>query len=69
VGGQTRNYIARLDADGTLDTAFDPNASSGVLALVVQDEGKVLIGGFFTQVGGQTRNYIARLNADWTAPQ
>src|SRR5436190_556976 len=59
----TRNYIARLNPDGTLDTAFDPNANSSVYAIAVQADGKILAGGFFTSIGGQTRNYIARLDA------
>src|SRR5689334_13019895 len=59
----TRNRIARLNPDGTLDS-FNPNASSDVNAIAVQPDGKILIGGFFTTVGGQTRNRIARLNSD-----
>src|SRR5207253_489419 len=59
----TRNRIARLNADGTLDTAFDPNANGTVAAIAVQADGKILVGGQFTSIGGQTRNYIARLDA------
>ena len=59
----TRNHIARLNPDGTLDTAFDPNANSTVYAIAVQADGKILAGGDFTTIGGQTRNYIARLDA------
>ena len=61
-----RSRIARLNADGTLDTNFDPGAgaSSIVRSVVVQGDGKVLIGGFFTQYNGTGSNYIARLNAD-----
>src|SRR5438094_3839662 len=59
----TRNYIARLNPDGTLDTAFDPNANSSVYSIAVQADGKVLAGGFFGIIGGQTRNGIARLDA------
>src|SRR6266566_3383021 len=59
----TRNYIARLNPDGTLDTAFDPNANSSVYAIAVQADGKILAGGLFSSIGGQTRNHIARLDA------
>ncbi len=61
----TRNNIARLNTDGTLDTAFNPNANNAVLSIAVQADGKILVGGFFTanSIGGQTRNYIARLDA------
>src|SRR5687767_10272678 len=41
----TRNRIARLHPDGTLDIAFDPNANSGVYAIAVQPDGKILVGG------------------------
>ena len=62
-GPVTRNRIARLNPDGTLDTAFNPNANGGVLSIAVQADGKILAGGGFTSIGGQTRNRIARLDA------
>ena len=61
--GVARTNIARLNTDGTLDTAFDPNANSDVNAIAVQADGKILVSGSFTSIGGQTRNYIARLDA------
>ncbi len=57
---------ARVNADGTLDTAFDPYASSEVYSIAVQSDGKILLGGNFSTIGGISRNYIARLNADGT---
>ena len=57
----TRNRIARLNADGTLDTAFNPNANSYVYSIAVQADGKILAGGYFTSIGGATRKRIARL--------
>jgi len=64
-GGPTfaRNRIARLNPDGTVDGAFDPNASYIVEAILVQPDGKILVGGSFTSIGGQLRNRIARLDA------
>ena len=44
----TRNRIARLNPDGTLDTAFNPNANGTVYAIAVQADGKILVGGDFT---------------------
>lgn len=66
--GVARNNIARLNVDGTLDLDFNPNASGAVsngavLSIAVQADGKVLAGGYFTNIGGQTRNRIARLDA------
>jgi len=63
IGGQTRNYIARLDATTGLADSFNPNANDIVLPLAVQTDGKILAGGFFTSIGGQMRNHIARLDA------
>ena len=60
--GVARNRIARLNPDGTLDTAFNPNANGTVSAIAVQADGKILAGGDFTSIGGQTRNRIARLD-------
>ncbi|HEX7518067.1 MAG TPA: hypothetical protein VF345_12390 [Chthoniobacterales bacterium] len=62
----TRNHIARLNPDGTLDTAFNPNANREVRSIAVQADGKILVCGGFTgatSIGGQTRNRIARLDA------
>ncbi|MBL9187832.1 MAG: hypothetical protein JNK23_10160 [Opitutaceae bacterium] len=67
-----RNRIARLNADGTLDTPFDPNADGSVLAIALQSNNQILIGGTFlllTPNGAPTpilRKYAARLNADGT---
>jgi uncharacterized delta-60 repeat protein len=65
----TRNRLARLNPDGTLDTAFNPNAEGPngyVFSIAVQPDGKILAGGQFVSMGGQTRNRIARLNPDGT---
>src|SRR5258706_145144 len=70
-GTVTRNHIARLNPDGTLDASFDPNANSFVFSIAVQDDGKILIGGFFTALsqnggGPVERHSIPRLNPDGT---
>jgi len=64
LAGQTRNYIGRLNADGTLDSGFNPGANDSPWLLAVQADGKILVGGEFTTLGGQPRNYIGRLTAD-----
>ena len=69
--GVVRSNIARLNADGTLDAGFNPNANSLVQCVAVQPDGKVLLGGYFTTLqpnGGAVvlRQYLARLNADGT---
>jgi uncharacterized delta-60 repeat protein len=62
--GATRNNILRLEADGTLDSSFNPNADGDVVSIVVQSDNKILIGGAFSNIGGQPRSRIARLNPD-----
>ncbi|MGV3661475.1 MAG: immunoglobulin domain-containing protein, partial [Prosthecobacter sp.] len=71
VAGVTRNNIARLNANFTVDTTF--NAGTGpngtVSTVAVDSTGKIYIGGTFTQfnaAGGAGRAYFARLNADGT---
>ena len=61
-----RNRIARLNEDGWVDPTFDPDANGEVLALAVQTDGKILVGGSFGTLGGQARNYIGRLNEEGT---
>ncbi len=63
VGGVTRHHIARLNSDGSVDLSFDPGtgASDSVRAVAVQLDGRILIGGLFTNVNGSTLNHIARL--------
>ena len=57
-------------AESDLDTSYTPTVSTGggrvVYSIVVQPDGKALIGGTFIQVNGQTRNFITRLNLDGT---
>ncbi len=60
----TRNRLARLNADGSIDADFALDSGGRVLVSVTQSDGKVVIGGSFTSVGGATRTYLARLNAD-----
>jgi uncharacterized delta-60 repeat protein len=63
VNGIARNRIARLNADGSVDTGFNPGtgAASNVLALTRQADGRILMAGAFTDFNGTTRNRVARL--------
>ncbi len=70
---QPRNRLVRLLKDGSLDTQFAV-ANGGSLAgandvirtIVLQSDGKILIGGSFTTIHGQSANRLARLNVDGT---
>ncbi len=67
--GTARNFVARLNSNGTLDTSFAPVGSglSGyVRALAIQADGKIVVGGFFSGYNGTSRPKIARLNANGT---
>lgn len=59
-----RNRLARLNPDGSVDANFEIDAGGRILTEVVLPDGKILIGGTFTNVGGVTHNFFARLNAD-----
>src|SRR5262249_54201995 len=63
---QPQNRIARLNADGTLDATFNVGlgADDAVFSVVLQTDGTILLGGWFTSINGITRNGIARLNPD-----
>jgi len=63
VGGVTRNRLARLRADGSLDTGFDPNVANGAVRAVLTDRyGDYLVGGGFTTIGGLNRNRLVRID-------
>lgn len=64
--GQPIKYIARLNADGSLDSGFDPGtgADNPIYTVLLQPDGKIIVGGSFTTYNGTGRNRIARLNAD-----
>ena len=66
--GITTNRIIRLNADGTRDTSFNVETgfNSTVLSIVVQSNGKIIVGGDFTTFNGTAVNKIIRLNIDGT---
>lgn len=70
VSGTTRNRIARLNADGSLDSSFNPGtgANGAVRTIALRSDGKLLVGGDFTTVNGVVRPHLARLFGDATAP-
>lgn len=70
VNGTARPGFARLNVDGSLDTSFDPgtaipfNQARAIMAIVVQSDGKILLGGDFASFNGTPQLDILRLNAD-----
>jgi uncharacterized delta-60 repeat protein len=81
----TNAAIARMNADGTLDTTFGANADDGtpegvvglslgngddsVASLVVQSDGKVVAVGTTTSTGSTANAFVVRLDADGTADE
>lgn len=71
-----RNRIARLKVDGTLDNSFDVGTGPGatgqvppsgdVKCIVVQPDGRILVGGEFNTWNGVARKALVRLNEDGT---
>ncbi|MBI5771885.1 MAG: immunoglobulin domain-containing protein, partial [Verrucomicrobia bacterium] len=65
-GGTTVGRLARLNPGGTLDPTFNSGsagAGSDVYAILVQPDGKIVIGGAFTTYNGATRTGLARLTS------
>ena len=63
--GVTRNRIARLNSNGALDLAFDPGAGPNAVieTMKLMENGKLVVGGDFTQFNSYVRQRLARLNA------
>jgi len=62
IGGQNRSFVAALNANSGLATAWNPGADGTVRAFAVSGS-TVYAGGAFTSIGGKTRNGIAALDA------
>ncbi|MBV6404675.1 MAG: hypothetical protein GFGODING_01430 [Flavobacteriales bacterium] len=61
VAGSTRNRLARLNTDGSLDTGFAPTggANNWVYSMNAQPDGRLLIGGAFGTYNGTSRTRLA----------
>ncbi|MET3025476.1 T9SS type A sorting domain-containing protein [Flavobacterium sp. UW10123] len=71
----TQNYLIRLNPDGTKDFTFDigsgftskknDNNFLGVVSsILIQNDGKILVGGNFIEYQGTSQKYLIRLNSD-----
>jgi uncharacterized delta-60 repeat protein len=63
VNGQARNYIALLNADGSLDPNFAFTSDMGVRSMALQKDGKILVGRASPNPTPSS-GYLIRLNAD-----
>ncbi len=74
--GAAHNRLVRLNTDGSLDSTFNigTGADAAVRVVLLQPDGKIIVGGEFTYFDGVAREYLARLTADgtldttWTGP-
>ncbi|SJZ88633.1 delta-60 repeat domain-containing protein [Trichlorobacter thiogenes] len=68
ISGVARKNIARLNADGSVDSGFQLDSripADMIYAAAVQADGKILIGGQITVYGEtESQNYLFRLNSD-----
>ncbi len=66
--GTTRKSVARLNTNGTLDSIFNlgVGANAIVYSTSIQTDGKIIIGGQFTQYNGSSVVRIGRLNTNGT---
>ncbi|MBA0883383.1 HYR domain-containing protein [Flavobacterium undicola] len=69
--GASQNYLIRLNPDGTKDTSFNIGTGFGsqytlgtIQTIVLQPDGKILVGGQFKYYQGNSNNYLIRLNSD-----
>ncbi|MCU0441661.1 MAG: T9SS type A sorting domain-containing protein [Bacteroidia bacterium] len=53
--------IERLNSDGSLDSTFNAPASGGIASVVIQRDGKIVIGGSFMSYRNNGRNNITRI--------
>lgn len=60
IGGQPRNFVAALNADGTAN-GFDPEPNNSVSAIGTSASA-VYLAGPFSSIGGVTRNSLAAIN-------
>lgn len=67
IAGNPRGRIARLEADGSLDSSFMAGlsgADGSIEAVAIQLDGRILIGGSFNTVNGKERRGFTRLHPD-----
>ncbi len=61
VGKFTRNRLAHIHSDGSVDAKWNPNSNSYVYSIEVSGS-DIYIGGNFTSIGGKSIGYFAKLN-------
>lgn len=74
----TMNQVAKLKADGTLDSTYNFNAvtrqsyaggNGGINSAIMQGDGKIILVGDFSTFNGVSVNHIVRLKTDGTVDE
>lgn len=62
----SKKHLARLNSNGTIDNTFNIGIGTdwSVHSSAIQSDGKIIIGGAFTQYNGNSLSLIMRLNPD-----
>ena len=65
VGGQKRDFLAKLDGNGigAADPDWNPDPDSLVDVLTLDSTGRLFVAGQFSNIGGQERDGLAKLSA------
>jgi|GEM_PF-1231928 len=63
VGGVSRNHLAHIQSDKSLDASWNPNVNSVVYTMELVGT-KLYFGGAFSSVGGNARNNLAAVDAN-----
>lgn len=60
------NRIARINSDGSLDSSFNTGTGANNVVYInkILSDGKIIIGGNFTNFNGLSRNRLIKLNSD-----
>jgi len=62
--GTSRGYVARLNTDGSVDISCfsaGTGTNNAVNTILVQSDGRIILGGPFTACSGTPRGHVARL--------
>ena len=67
--GTNANYIIRLNSNGSIDTSFvyGTGFDGDVESITIQSNGKILVGGYFTNYNGTSANRIIQLSDSFNA--
>ncbi len=68
LAGESRQNLGRLNSDGSLDLSYSADAQTDdeIYAMVLQADGRLVVGGKFRHAGGVQLDQLARFEVDGT---